>query len=80
MENFLHLYEAYRELPKDETPLACIFDDILLQAGWHSLIYGSDLYAQHPYLAREVRRARLRGGANVWIGGQLLVKLMALFK
>ena len=80
IENFLHLYETYRALPDDRTPLVCIFDDILLQAGWYSLIYGSDLFAQRAYLAQDIRRTRLHCGADVWIGGQLLVKLLALFK
>ncbi len=80
IENFLDLYEAYQDRPSGENPLECLSGDILVQAGWYSLLYGLGLFAKCPYLARGVRRAKLRCHTNVWLGGQLFTKLIALFK
>lgn len=80
IENFLNLYETYKNLPLEENPLACLSDDILIQAGWYSFLYGLDLYAQRPYLTQGIRYAKLHRHTNVWWGGQILTKLIALFK
>ena len=78
--NFLDLYEKYRDVPSDENPVAVLFDDILIQAGWYSIIYGLNLFSKYPYLAEAVRNARIRGGSDVWIPAQILVKLYSLFR
>lgn len=78
--NFLDLYEKYRDVPSDENPVAVLFDDILIQAGWYSIIYGLDLYTKYPYLAEGIRKARIRGGSDVWLPMQVLVKLYSLFR
>lgn len=80
IENFLNLYEVYKVLPKKVGPLTCIFDDILIQAGWYSLLYGLNLFAQRPYLAQDIRHASLYWGTDVWFGGQLFTKFLALFR
>ena len=80
IENFLNLYEAYKDTLHDSAPLTCLFDDILIQAGWYSLIYRLGLFSKRTYLAHDIRRAHLHWGADVWYGGQLLTKLLALFK
>ena len=77
--NFLDLYEKYREVPSGENPVEVLFDDILIQAGWYSVIYRLDLFTKYPYLAKAVRRAKVRCGSDVWIPAQLLVKIYALF-
>jgi hypothetical protein len=78
--NFLDLYEKYRDVPYEKNPVAPIFDDILIQAGWYSLFYGLDLFTKYPYLAKAVRKARIRCGSDVWIPAQILVKICALFR
>ena len=78
--NFLDLYEKYRDVPLSENPVAVIFDDIPIQAGWYSIAYGLDLYTKYPYLAEGIRKARIRGGSDVWLPMQVLVKLYSLFR
>lgn len=77
--NFLNLYENYRNVPAETNPVAVIFDDILIQAGWYSMLYGLDLFTLYPYLAGDIRRAKVRGGSDVWLPFQLLVKLISRF-
>ena len=78
--NFLDLYEKYSDVPYEKNPVAPVFDDILIQAGWYSLFYGLDLFTKYPYLAKAVRKARIRCGSDVWIPAQILVKICALFR
>lgn len=78
--NFLDLYEKYKGAVSTEGTPSAIFDDVLIQAGWYSILYGLDLYARFPYLASEIRKARIRSGSDVILPMQLLVKLYFLFK
>lgn len=79
--NFIDLYEKYRDVPVDRNPVACIFDDILMQAGWYSIFYRLDLFKEYPWLAKAVRGAQIRGGgSDVPIIAQLITKLWVLFK
>lgn len=79
--NFIDLYEKYRDVPADINPVACIFDDILMQAGWYSIFYRLDLFKEYPWLAKAVRGAKIRGGgSDVPIIAQLITKLWVLFK
>ena len=78
--NFLDLYEKYRDLPSKGNPLSAISDDIIIQAGWYSMLYRLDLYKRFPYLASAVRKARIRGNSDVCILCQLIVKLISLFR
>lgn len=79
--NFIDLYEKYRDVPADRNPVACIFDDILMQAGWYSIFYRLDLFKEYPWLAKAVRGAKIRGGgSDVPIIAQIITKLWVLFK
>lgn len=78
--NILDLYEAYRGLPMDENPISVICDDIVIQAGWHSLVYGLNLFAERSYLAEDIRKAKIRRGSNLWLLSQVITKLIARFK
>lgn len=79
--NFIDLYEKYRDVPADRNPVACIFDDILMQAGWYSIFYRLDLFKEYPWLAKAVRGAKIRGGgSDVPIIAQFITKLWVLFK
>lgn len=79
-ENFLNLYETYRDTPRDENPIACVFDDILIQAGWYSILFRFGLFGKRPYLAKQIRKAQIKKSSNVWIMSQLITKLYALFR
>ena len=78
--NFIDLYSRYMNTPKEQNPIAPIMDDIAMQLGWYSLFYSLDLFKQYPWLKSEVRKAKMRFGTDVWIGAQLITKLVALFK
>lgn len=78
--NFLDLYEKYLDLPSKGNPLCAIKDDIIIQAGWYSLLYRLDLYKRFPYLASAVRKARIRGNSDVLLPCQLIVKFISLFR
>ena len=78
--NFLDLYEKYRDVPLAENPVAVIFDDILMQAGWYSVFYRLNLFKEFPYLAEGVRKAKIHRNTDVPIVSQLITKFVALFK
>lgn len=78
--NFLDLYEKYRDVPMEQNPVAPIFDDILIQAGWYSIAYGLNLFSRYTYLAADIRKVKIKSGSDVWFPLQLIVKLYALLK
>jgi hypothetical protein len=78
--NFMRLYDHYRDLPLEQSPIAPIHDEILIKLGWYSILYGVDLYKDYPYLASDIRKAKVNSKADVFILGQLLAKLVARFK
>ena len=78
--NFARLYDHYRDLPLDQSPIAPIHDEILIKLGWYSILYGIELYKEYPYLASDIRKAKVNSKADVFILGQLLAKLVARFK
>ncbi len=79
--NFLDLYEKYSYKYTGRclslNPISPILDDILIQAGWYSILYGLDLFSSHPYLAKAIRKAKIRLGTNVPLPCQFLVKATA---
>ena len=78
--NFIDLYLRYKDVPKAENPVACIFDDILIQSGWYSLWYRLDLFKEYGWLAKAVRGAKIRCGSDVPVVAQIVTKIVALFK
>lgn len=79
--NFIDLYLKYRDVPEDRNPVACIFDDILIQAGWYSIWYRLGLFKEYSWLASAVCGAKIRGGgSDVPIVAQVITKIVALFK
>ena len=80
-ENFIDLYLKYSDVEAEENPISCILDDIVIQCGWYSLLYNFKFFNQHPWLAKAIRKAHIRpSGSNVWVGAQIITKLVALFK
>lgn len=78
--NFIDLYEKYKDIPKEKNPVACIFDDILMQLGWYSIFYRLGFFKTYPWLAKAVRSAKIKRGSDVPILAQLFTKLVVLFK
>lgn len=80
--NFLDLYEKYRDVPQDKNPVAVLFDDILLQAGWFSILYKLDLFSKFPYLAGDVKKAKIKcgGKSDAPVIAQIITKIVACFK
>lgn len=79
-QNFLNLYENYRDVSPEVNPIASIQDDLIIQAGWYSILYGLDLFSSRRYLAKEVLKAKMHADTDVWIPAQLITKLVALLK
>jgi hypothetical protein len=78
---FADLYLQYKDVPMEQNPVACIFDDILMQIGWYSIWYRLDLFREYPWLAKAVRGAKIRGGgSDVPMVAQIFTKFVALFK
>ena len=69
------MYLKFKDLPKENNPVAAIFDDMLMQAGWYSLRYNLGLFKSYPWLAEQVRNIRLKSGTDVWIPAQIITKL-----
>ena len=67
-------------MPTEENPVAVIFDDMLIQAGWYSIFYRLDLFKQYPWLAAAVRKAKMHRKTDVWLLSQLITKLYVMFK
>ena len=76
-ENFLNLYEHYQGA--SFSPVSCIVDDILLQAGWYSVIYNLSLFKKRSYLSQRIREARIHFGTDVCAVAQLFTKFCTLF-
>lgn len=79
-ENFLNLYEYYKDTPHDENPVACIFNYIFMQAGWYTIFYRLGLFKKRPYLPKLIRKAPIRLGTDVWIIAQVFTKICVFFK
>ena len=77
--NFLDLYERYASVPSENNPVSPILDDMIIQAGWYSIVYDPNLFKQYPYLASAVAKTRLRQNSNVCIPLQILTKIDASF-
>ena len=78
--NFLELCEKYSNVDVKHNPIAPIVDDIVLQAGWYSLLYNLKLFESHTWLAKHIRRAKIRRDSNLLLASQLITKIYALFK
>ena len=78
--NFMRLYDHYRDLPIDQSPIAAIHDEILIKLGWYAILYGVKLYKDYPYLAGDIRKAKINPKADVSLIGQLLAKVSVIFK
>ena len=77
--NLLDLYEHYRDNLKG-SPIEHVAGSILMRAGQHSMIHGHDFFASHPYLAHDIRKARLSFRYRTSFLMQIAVKVYAYFQ
>ena len=77
--NLLDLYEHYRGNLKG-SPIEKVAGGIIMRAGWHSIIHGYGLFEKYPYLAGDIRKARLSCRYRVPVVVQLAVKFYSLFR
>ena len=77
--NLLGLYANYMGNFKG-SPIETAADGIALRAGWHSIIYGCDLYAEFPWLSDAIRKAKLGRHYRTPILFQIFVKIYNAFR
>ena len=78
--NLIDLYYRYHDVAIEMNPIAPILNQIVIQAGWYSILYNLKLFSSFPWLAEHIRRAKIRKGSNILYTTQLFTKLYALFK
>lgn len=77
--NLLDLYEHYRDCLVG-SPVEYVAGGIVMRAGWHSIIHGFDFFDAYPYLAGDIRKARISHRYRTSVPMQVIVKIYALFR
>lgn len=77
--NLLDLYEKYRG-NLSGSPIEDVAGGIVMRAGWHSMIHGFGFFEKYPYLASDIRSARLSLRYRVPLPMQMAVKIYAFFR
>ena len=72
--NLLGLYENYMNA-LEGSPIERVADGIVLRAGWHSMIHNCDLFAEVPWLAEAVRKAKVSTRYRTPLLFQIFVKV-----
>lgn len=77
--NLLDLYEHYRD-NIEGSPIEKVAGGIIMRAGWHSVRHGLDLFEKYPYLASDIRKAKMSCRYRIPLPMQLYIKIYSLFK
>lgn len=77
--NLLDLYEHYRD-NIEGSPIEKVAGGIIMRAGWHSVRHGFDLFEKYPYLASDIRKAKMSCRYRIPLPMQLYIKIYSLFK
>jgi glycosyltransferase involved in cell wall biosynthesis len=75
--NFIDLYLKFNDFQENKNPVASIFNDMLIQAGWYSLRYNLGLFEIYPWLSGAIRELSVRSGTDVWIPAQIITKIFS---
>lgn len=75
VSNMLGQYEFYKDMQLSEVPVSVVFDDVMIKAGWSSIIYGFDFFKTRPYLAENICRVPLKKDRPTPMAAQLFTKL-----
>ena len=77
--NLLDLYEHYRD-NIEGSPIEKVAGGIIMRAGWHSVRHGLDLFEKYPYLASDIRKAKMSCRYRIPLPMQLYIKLYSWFR
>lgn len=77
VEKFLDMYEFYNGPSGAVQPVSVIFDDIMMKAGWSSIMYGFGLFDERPYLADGICRIAVSTKRETPVVAQLITKAFA---
>ena len=77
--NMLGLYANYMECLKG-SPIERAADGIVLRAGWHSMIYDCDLFAEFPWLKEAICKAKIGTRYRTPLLFQIFVKIYNAFR
>ena len=77
--NMLGLYANYMECLKG-SPIERAADGIVLRAGWHSMIYDCDLFAEFPWLKEAICKANIGTRYRTPLLFQIFVKIYNAFR
>ena len=77
--NLLGLYIDYKDKMKG-SPVEGVIDGVVLRAGWHSMIYDSDLFAEFEWLSDAISEAKLSTTYRTPLLFQIFVKIYNRFR
>lgn len=75
ISNMLGQYEFYKDMEPSEIPVAALFDDVMMKAGWSTIMYGFDFFQTRPYLVDNICKASLKTDRTVPLVAQMLTKM-----
>ena len=75
ISNMLGQYEFHKDRQQSDIPVAALFDDVMMKAGWSTIIFGFDFFRTRPYLAENICRTSLKSDRSVPMLAQMLTKL-----
>lgn len=76
---FLDMYEFYNNMPQDNVPIRSIYEDIVMKAGWSSIMHRFDLFTERPYLAKDIRKASISSRRETPVFAQIITKIYSIF-
>lgn len=79
VDKFLNLYDFQQVNGGKDSAVSVIYDDIMMKAGWSSILYGFDFFKSRPYLADNICRISVRLDRDVPVLAQCLTKVYAYF-
>lgn len=79
VDKFLNLYDFQQVNGGKDSAVSVIYDDIMMKAGWSSILYGFDFFKSRPYLADNICRISVRPDCDVPVLAQCLTKVYAYF-
>jgi hypothetical protein len=62
------------------SPVEGVIDGVVLRAGWHSMIYDSDLFAEFEWLSDAISEAKLSTTYRTPLLFQIFVKIYNRFR
>ena len=76
---FLDMYEFYKDMPQEYVPIRSIYEDIVVKAGWSSIMYRFGFFKERSYLAEDIRKAPISSKRETPLLAQLITKIYSIF-